>query len=591
MAQHGEPRLATLTVLGARPVRHVLFADRPITVGRRADCTVVLDVDGVEPLHARLWCRGEHWILTEAPGNDTVRVNGQPVEDALLSAGDTLAIGPVKLRFDGWLGDPTPTSPAATAAEPSAAAPDYERLAPTLMATGFGRVGVGSPASAQSQTAAQPAPSPTASAAARAARPVILLAFADAHGEADALYLRNLVREQHTVSECLRDVERTYGCRVVCEGNVTARRLFDLLDRFDEQIVALHYGGHGTPDALMVEDDDGQLVPMWAAGLLRRLSRLPRLALAFFNGCSTIGLLGEGRWSGRGYMVATQQAIRDRVACDFARRFYTALAWGSDVESAFDRARDASEARFRDPDEAWRMLRPAASNPSPWPWRLLRPATSGGPVAGAEEPWGLAVLANVADRDDAGRIVVDAVIQRRDVPDELRLEVIVRNVGQRLVTLSGVRVMPFIRRTPPDGARSSGARSTGVSTAGRPPTVRVQLPADPQPSRPARPSQSAAEAGPRPAMPDLTMAPMPGAAGGASGAALAADSIYRADDADAHVDDEGTWVIPVARYVPAGDFDNFLLVLPQDGSWAEAGVTVLYDRRRRAVSPLVELRG
>jgi pSer/pThr/pTyr-binding forkhead associated (FHA) protein len=73
----------------------------PITVGRGADCTVVLNDAGVFDRHFEIQFSSEGYKLQASPPA-VVTVNGASAETALLRNGDIINAGYPKIQF--WLG-------------------------------------------------------------------------------------------------------------------------------------------------------------------------------------------------------------------------------------------------------------------------------------------------------------------------------------------------------------------------------------------------------------------------------------------------------------------------------------------------------
>lgn len=262
-------------------------------------------------------------------------------------------------------------------------------------------------------------------------RPVILLTFANDRFGDRAGYLRDLVREQRQLERALADIPR--DITVIVRGNVRIDDLFDLFARHNDQIIAFHYGGHARPDALVFEDDTGQPAAARVQGVAERLGELPALRLVFLNGCSTGPQVEVIRQHCRAAIVATDRAIADDVACDFAYRFYDDLSAGRSVEAAYRSAASrvraeiggvadavraelaavadaihTDAARAEPPSRGLRMARRtrADARETGWPWHLhADPAhpealrwrlTDALPARPRRWPWIVAALAALA---------------------------------------------------------------------------------------------------------------------------------------------------------------------------------------------------
>ena len=95
----GVPRLASLSVIGGplHGKRVDLAGVDEVTIGADADCSLVVELPGVSPLHAKVWVDldGAKVIDTRSPSG--VFVNMDRVEgERALREGDTVWLG-------GWL--------------------------------------------------------------------------------------------------------------------------------------------------------------------------------------------------------------------------------------------------------------------------------------------------------------------------------------------------------------------------------------------------------------------------------------------------------------------------------------------------------
>lgn len=69
------------------------------TVGRDADCRLVLDDSRISRQHLRIDRRDDHWQLSDLDSQNGVRINGKSVDNALLRSGDVIEIADFALIF------------------------------------------------------------------------------------------------------------------------------------------------------------------------------------------------------------------------------------------------------------------------------------------------------------------------------------------------------------------------------------------------------------------------------------------------------------------------------------------------------------
>ena len=79
--------------------RMVALSSDTVTIGRMADCDVVLKDKGASRKHAQLKQRDGAWTLTDLGSTNGTRLNGQTVQSRELSDGDTITIGTTVIEF------------------------------------------------------------------------------------------------------------------------------------------------------------------------------------------------------------------------------------------------------------------------------------------------------------------------------------------------------------------------------------------------------------------------------------------------------------------------------------------------------------
>lgn len=156
--------------------------------------------------------------------------------------------------------------------------------------------------------------------------PVIFLAFAN---DPDA-HLPLLEAERKAIKGHLIPLANEQYFQLFDESSTSREDLVRYLSEFNDRVVIFHYGGHAESDVVLLTDGAAD-----AGGLMEALALQDQLKLVFLNGCSTYeqvkGLLDQGVDA----VIATQVAVGDRSAMEFADVFYRALTTQHTLEEAF----------------------------------------------------------------------------------------------------------------------------------------------------------------------------------------------------------------------------------------------------------------
>ncbi len=176
------------------------------------------------------------------------------------------------------------------------------------------------------------------------AKPVIFLATANDRDD-PARYLRNLAEESRRIREALTAVEQRGHCELVLRPNATAGEILDVFQdaRYRNRVAIFHFGGHANSYQLLLETAAGKPAAADAGGLARFLAQQRGLALVFLNGCSTAGQVSDLLAAGVRAVIATDQAVEDGMATEFAARFYRGLAGDAAIGAAFEEAQAAMQ--------------------------------------------------------------------------------------------------------------------------------------------------------------------------------------------------------------------------------------------------------
>jgi len=78
----------------------VAIGDEPVTIGRQAECDIVLEDSNVSRRHAEVRRQGEDYILVDLGSTNGCKVNGTRVKQQALTDGDEITLGKTLIRFE-----------------------------------------------------------------------------------------------------------------------------------------------------------------------------------------------------------------------------------------------------------------------------------------------------------------------------------------------------------------------------------------------------------------------------------------------------------------------------------------------------------
>ena len=200
--------------------------------------------------------------------------------------------------------------------------------------------------------------------------PVIFTAFANPRGD-----LFNLNQEQNGIQDVLGALEAAGSIKHLLRTDTDLTAYFDFLQRWQDQIVIFHYGGHADSEGLDLQHAATFFQPL-AEELVAR--NADSLQLVFLNGCSTYAHVETLFKLGVPAVIATSAPVNDGRAREFAVRFYGNIARGDSLVEAYRSAANfvkgnSREARFRQLGEVqvWRSIgkHPGAESEE-FPWGL-----------------------------------------------------------------------------------------------------------------------------------------------------------------------------------------------------------------------------
>lgn len=90
---------ASVVVREASGERTVALSSDTVTIGRLADCEVVLKDKGASRKHAQLKMRDGTWTITDLGSTNGTRLNGRTIQSQEVSDGDRITIGTTVIEF------------------------------------------------------------------------------------------------------------------------------------------------------------------------------------------------------------------------------------------------------------------------------------------------------------------------------------------------------------------------------------------------------------------------------------------------------------------------------------------------------------
>jgi CHAT domain len=145
-----------------------------------------------------------------------------------------------------------------------------------------------------------------------------------------------LDKEVREIQKRMRETEHRDS--VVFEYRL-ATQTSDLMQALNEvRPHVVHFSGHGSQDALILEDSDGRAKPLYIedlAQLLRITS--DRIRLAIFNSCHSADAARAG-CDFVPFTIGMNQPVNDTFAQVFAGQLYNSIGFGRSLQQAFDQA-------------------------------------------------------------------------------------------------------------------------------------------------------------------------------------------------------------------------------------------------------------
>jgi hypothetical protein len=205
-------------------------------------------------------------------------------------------------------------------------------------------------------------------------KPAVLLSYAD-YGQVPERRLRNPSEEIKAIEEILNPFVDQDELSLSLIPSVTQDNIFKTFSRkqFQDKTLIFHFAGHAGGFQLLLQTERGN-IQRSGTGLIDFLARQKNLSLVFLNGCLTEQMAWELIKKGVPHVVFTEDSIHDEAAKNFAIRFYSSLAAGKDIASAFDDADNALSDQAVNSDFRtlqWPDLEDEIKDPDHKPWKLL----------------------------------------------------------------------------------------------------------------------------------------------------------------------------------------------------------------------------
>ncbi|MCC6454684.1 MAG: CHAT domain-containing protein [Caldilineaceae bacterium] len=205
--------------------------------------------------------------------------------------------------------------------------------------------------------------------------PVLFLAFANNQDDPMG-YLHSLPEEVRQLRAALEPAQASGLCEVVVQENATVDEVLQVFydPKYRHRIALFHYGGHANAYQLLLETADGKPAAAHAVGIAEFFGQQRGLEVIFLNGCSTEPQVQDLLDEGISVVIATSQAIDDKVASEFSTCFYQSIATGSAISTAFAEAVGAVKIPRGNETRNFYYVGTQPEVADRWPWTLhLRP--------------------------------------------------------------------------------------------------------------------------------------------------------------------------------------------------------------------------
>ncbi len=199
-----------------------------------------------------------------------------------------------------------------------------------------------------------------------ASKPVILLAFANDRTRD----LAGLSREISQLRALLDALDRAGRCRLILLPYTSVNEILDAFQEYRDRIAIFHFSGQANHYQLLQESATELPAPADAGGLAAFIAQQRQLQLVFLKGCATQKQADDLHTAGVRVVIATDPALDDAVATDFAVRFYGGIANDATIGTAFAEAGMQTQHGSRQRHLLVHPSEQAQADPNRWPWAL-----------------------------------------------------------------------------------------------------------------------------------------------------------------------------------------------------------------------------
>ena len=196
--------------------------------------------------------------------------------------------------------------------------------------------------------------------------PVLLFAFANYYQP--SRYLRNLPEERKQIEAALSQAEEDGLCKLVVLPNASLQEIIEAFRKYAGRIVLFHFGGHADMYTLHLETPYRTQDRLHMKSFANFLAEQKGLHLVFLNGCSTGPQNKQLIDKGIPAVIATENAISDAVAVEFATQFYESFNVGKSINQAYKEAVAIikSQKKYQDTRALYRPEQDKETNEQPW---------------------------------------------------------------------------------------------------------------------------------------------------------------------------------------------------------------------------------